>query len=74
MKDMGKRIQKRLEELGLTQGQLAKQTGLKQQTISKYATGHCKPSYGAIVVLCKELEVEPNWFFPELYKKSRPCH
>jgi transcriptional regulator with XRE-family HTH domain len=54
---IGSRIQKRREELGLTQTDLAKRAGLKPPAISQYESGARSPSYEALVKLSNALDV-----------------
>ena len=60
---LGQRIARRMKELGLTQMQLAKRSGIRQQTISQYIRGKFKPGFDAIFALSKALWVDPGWFF-----------
>ena len=61
--DLGTRIAYRLRELGLTQVELARKSGLTQQVISQYIRGKSKPGFDAVTALIDGLEVEPDWFF-----------
>ena len=63
--ELGKRIDRRMKELGLTQVKLAQKSGLTQQAISQYIRGKSKPGYDAIAALLKALEVNSAWFFEE---------
>jgi len=54
-----------MKELGLTQAQLARRSGLSQQIISNYINNKFKPGYDAIIALARALEVHPVWFFDE---------
>lgn len=82
---LGERLAHRLEELGLTQRELARKTGFTQPAISKYIRGETLPGYNAIKALAEVLGVNPNWFFEErepdkpppsdelsLHRKTRP--
>ena len=60
---LGKQIEKRMKDLSLTQMKLAQKSGLTQQAISNMILEKSKPSYDAIVVLSKALQVTPLWFF-----------
>ncbi|MCZ6680198.1 MAG: ABC transporter substrate-binding protein [Candidatus Poribacteria bacterium] len=62
---LGKQIAQRMKQLGITQRQLGKKTGLTQQAISKYVRDKTRPSYEVILKLSKELAVPPGWFFPD---------
>ena len=61
--ELGQRIYNRMRNLGLTQVELAKKTGLTQQVISQYIRDRSRPGYNAIIGLMKGLEVESEWFF-----------
>jgi peptide/nickel transport system substrate-binding protein len=52
-----------MKELGLTQAQLADQSGLSQQIISNYINNKFKPGYDAMLALSNALNVNPSWFF-----------
>ena len=60
---LGTRIASRMKELGLTQVELARKSGLTQQVISQYIRSKSLPGYKAIVALLMALEVTPEWFF-----------
>jgi ABC-type transport system substrate-binding protein/transcriptional regulator with XRE-family HTH domain len=63
--ELGQRIAHRMRELGLTQVELARKSGLTQQVISQYIRGRSKPGYNAIAALIRALEVNSTWFFEE---------
>ena len=65
MLKLGYRIYVCMKELGLTQAQLARRSGLSQQIISNYINNKFKPGYDAIIALARALEVHPVWFFDE---------
>jgi transcriptional regulator with XRE-family HTH domain len=50
----------RMDELGLTQDQVAEAAGITQQTISKYVNGKAKPKAGHVRTLARALRVEPS--------------
>ena len=56
--ELGQRIYNRMRNLGLTQVELAKKTGLTQQVISQYIRDRSRPGYKAILGLMRGLEVE----------------
>jgi transcriptional regulator with XRE-family HTH domain len=60
---LGTRIANRMKELGLTQVELARKSGLTQQVISQYIRSKSLPGYKAISALLMTLEVTPEWFF-----------
>lgn len=57
---IGKRVKERRKELGLGQLELAKESGLKQSTISNIETGRNKGSR-YVVELAGVLKVRPKW-------------
>ncbi|MDR1647875.1 MAG: helix-turn-helix domain-containing protein [Zoogloeaceae bacterium] len=60
MRTFGQRLREAREEAGLTQAQLAKQTGLAQATISNTESGRNQGSSEA-VALARALGVSPDW-------------
>ena len=62
---LGKQIEQKMKDLSLTQMKLAQKSGLTQQAISNMILEKSKPSYDAIVVLSKALQVTPLWFFED---------
>ena len=58
-------IQKRLAEIikqsGMTQNELAKKIGIKQQQISCYINGQKMPALDTLANLCKILDVDANY-------------
>lgn len=58
-------IQKRLAEIikqsGMTQNELAKKIGIKQQQISCYINGQKMPALDTLANLCKLLDVDTNY-------------
>lgn len=58
-------IQKRLAEIikqsGMTQNELAKKIGIKQQQISCYINGQKMPALDTLANLCKLLDVDANY-------------
>src|SRR3990167_4302614 len=70
---LGERLAHRLEELGLTQMDLAKKTGFTQPAISKYIRGEILPGYNAIKALSEALGANPAWFFQESEPDTPPA-
>lgn len=58
-------IQKKLAECikqsGLTQTELARRLGIKQQTISHYTKGDIMPALDTLANLCKIIDVSPAY-------------
>lgn len=60
MKDIGTRVKSRMEELEISQKELAKMCGVVQQAISHVVTGRiARPKF--IVELAKALQTTPEW-------------
>lgn len=60
MSGFGERVRKRREDLGMTQPELARASGIKQPTISNIERGRNKGSQH-IVELAAALKVRPQW-------------
>jgi HTH-type transcriptional regulator, cell division transcriptional repressor len=60
MHTLADRVKERRATLGLTQGQVAKKSGLKQPDISKIELGLIQETT-KILGLAKALECDPNW-------------
>lgn len=59
---LGKRIRNRRLELGMTQAELAKKTGVSEATINRYESGDIKnPRQPILLKLIQALKVEPNY-------------
>ena len=59
---LGERIQKRREELNMTQLQLAEAIGVKEATVSRYESGKIpNPPQKRIKLLTMALKVDPNY-------------
>ena len=62
MKEMGKRIKQRREDLGLTLEELGRKLGVTKSTISKYERGEIKQIKRAhLEELSKILQCTPEW-------------
>lgn len=62
---IGDRIRKRREELGLTQSDLEKLTGIGFRMISNYEKNRSKPNADAINLIMKALKCDANYLFPD---------
>lgn len=60
---IGDRIKERREELGLTQGDLEKLTGIGNRMISNFETNKSKPNDETIMILTKALQCDANYLF-----------
>lgn len=60
---IGKRIQQRRKELGLTASILSEQIGIAQQQLSRYERGDNKINVSHLVEIAAVLDTEIGWFF-----------
>lgn len=60
---IGKRIQQRRKELGLTTSILSEQIGIAQQQLSRYERGDNKINVSHLVEIAVALDTEIGWFF-----------
>ncbi|MDR0218088.1 MAG: helix-turn-helix domain-containing protein [Enterobacteriaceae bacterium] len=74
MKDVnvlvGKRIQDRRKELGITATTLAKQIGISQQQLSRYERGTNRINVTHLVAICRKLETTITWFFLDCFEED----
>lgn len=62
---IGKRIQKRRKEMGLTAENLAEQIGVSQQQFSRYERGTTKINLTHLVNIAVILNTPISWFFAD---------
>jgi putative transcriptional regulator len=62
--DWGSRVYKRRTEMGLTQEQVSRLTGLSQQAISQIETGATVPRVTTLVSLARALGTSIDQLFP----------
>ena len=55
------RIFERLRQLSMTQKEFSENTGILQSTISEWKKNKTNPSSDKIMIICKELDVSPEW-------------
>ena len=55
------RIFQKLEELDITQKEFSEKTGIPQSTISDWRKKKTNPTAEKIMVICKVLDVTPEW-------------
>ena len=55
------RIFDRLEELNMTQKEFSERTGIPQTTVSDWKKKRTNPTAEKIMVICKVLDVTPEW-------------
>lgn len=60
---IGDKIKERREELGLTQGDLEKLTGIGNRMISNFEKNKSKPNDETIMILTKALQCDANYLF-----------
>ena len=59
--DIGERIKKLRQKIGITQQSFADSLGLKQNTIATYEMGRLQPSDRTIADICREFNVNEEW-------------
>ncbi|MCK3655357.1 transcriptional regulator [Pasteurellaceae bacterium Macca] len=60
---VGKRIQQKRKEVGLSAAQLSEQIGIAQQQLSRYERGENKINVAHLVEVATALNTEIGWFF-----------
>jgi DNA-binding XRE family transcriptional regulator len=63
VKEFATRLEKSMQNMGITQIALSKQIKTTQQTISNWVNDIYEPSISQIIELCKILETTPNDLF-----------
>ena len=58
---ISERIFERLAQLSMTQKDFSLKTGILQSTISEWKKNKTNPSSDKIMIICKVLEVSPEW-------------
>ena len=58
---ISERIFERLRQLSMTQKEFAEKAGILQSTISEWKKNKTNPSSDKILVICKVLDVSPEW-------------
>ena len=77
-----KKINKRMETLGMTQKVFCERTGIRQSTVSDWKSKNTNPSTDKILIICKTLDVSPEWLLSEecdkksteVKKKTTECY
>ncbi len=67
-KEIGARVRRRREGMGLSQAALAKAAGLSQATVSRIEKGDSDPPVSTAVALCSALSMSLD----ELFSEKRP--
>ena len=55
------RIFSKLEEMGMTQKEFSRRTGIPQTTVSDWRKKRTNPTSEKILIICKVLDVTPEW-------------
>ena len=55
------RVFLKLEELNMSQKEFSEKTGIAQSTISDWRKKHTNPASDKIMIICKVLNVTPEW-------------
>ena len=61
-KRIGKRIQRRREEMDVTQEELAETLDASRNHISTIENGKCKITIDVLIMICRKLRVTPDYF------------
>lgn len=67
---IGKRIQQRRKEMGLTAESLAEQIGVSQQQFSRYERGTTKINVSHLVRIAVILNAPISWFFSDSWAEN----
>ena len=65
------RIFEKIRQLDMTQKEFAEETGIKQSTISEWKKNGTNPTSDKIMVICKVLNVTPEWLLSGVDKAGR---
>ncbi|AWZ01281.1 helix-turn-helix protein [Rhodobiaceae bacterium] len=60
MRNLAKNLKKRAKELGLSDAEIARRTGLPTRRYGHYATGYREPNLDTLMAICEVLDVSPN--------------
>jgi transcriptional regulator with XRE-family HTH domain len=71
-RQIGERLKRRREELGLKQGQLAEAVGLLRTSITNIESGRQRPPIHLLYALCVALNLEVGEVLPASEEVSRP--
>ena len=66
---ISERIFEKLAQMGMTQKQFSESTGILQSTISEWKKKKTNPTSEKIMVICKVLDVTPEWLLSGIEKK-----
>ncbi len=68
---ISERIFNRLEELSMSQKEFSEKTGILQSTISEWKKKGTNPTSEKIMIICKVLDVSPEWLLSGADSKGR---
>ncbi|PHM48859.1 helix-turn-helix domain-containing protein [Xenorhabdus miraniensis] len=68
---VGRRIQTKRKELGITATALAKQLSISQQQLSRYERGTNRINIDHLVVISTILDTPIEWFFEDCFPKHK---
>ncbi len=60
---IGKRLQEKLSQLGLTQQKAADRLGISQSRLNQYLKDKREPDSAMFCKICEAFEVTPNWLY-----------
>ena len=67
---ISERIFEKLNDIGMTQKEFCRRTGILQSTVSEWKKRHTNPSSDKIMVICSVLDVSPEWLLSGTEVKS----
>ena len=67
---ISERIFERLAQMHMTQKQFSEETGILQSTISEWKKKKTNPTSEKIMVICKVLDVTPEWLLSGIEKNG----
>ncbi len=59
VEEIQKRLQEAIKQSGMTQTEIAKKTGIIQQSVAQYVSGRAMPALDTFANLCAVLDVDP---------------
>ena len=74
LENMGNKFRGKRVELGMTQKQLSKGSGVSQEGISKIERGGANPRFLTVVSLCECLEIDIVEFLPRARGNGIAAH
>ncbi len=68
---IGDRVFQKMSELGMTQKEFSKRTGIAQSTISEWKSKRTNPTSEKIMIICNVLDVSPEWLLSGVENTGR---